>query len=148
MKCGILQTPPTQKTGRAGQRTGFDIFHIILWRWSNLMYIFQDLEIIISILLSLERHHAFRATVVVSDEQNVIIGVLSGGEHAVSESRFVVGRNKVGDHGVSLVRRDSKILINRTVIKAGRYYYVGHSHRILWFHSGSLYPQQCQSCVI
>ena len=110
MKCGILQTPPTQKTGRAGQRTGFDIFHIILWRWSNLMYIFQDLEIIISILLSLERHHAFRSTVVVSDEQNVIIGVLSGGEHAVSESRFVVGRNKVGDHGVSLVRRDSEIL--------------------------------------
>ena len=54
-------------------------------------------------------YHAF-SPVIVPDEENVILTILSGGQHAVSESGIVIRGHKIGDHGVSLVRRDSEIL--------------------------------------
>ena len=47
---------------------------------------------------------------IVPDEENVFLRVLSSSQHDVSESGFVVQfRHKVGDHRVSFERRDCEV---------------------------------------
>ena len=74
-----------------------------------LLCIVSHLPIVIKGFVSSVCNHAF-STVIVPDEENVFLRVLSSSQHDVSESGFVVQfRHKVGDHRVSFVRPDCKV---------------------------------------
>ena len=71
-----------------------------------LLCIVSHLPIVIKGFVSSVCNHAF-STVIVPDEENVFLRVLSSSQHDVSSP--VLHRHKVGDHRVSFVRPDCKV---------------------------------------